>query len=109
MVPSFRLFYSPCVNCPIIPRDNKLVDNPSGASTRSNGSFAPSFWAFSYDFIQVPIFVSSSTLALNNQVGRYIDKDLQRVIKIPLDFSLQCQGYGHAQAVVNPVPAQLEP
>lgn len=63
------------------------------AFTKSSSPFAPIFKPLSYDLFS--ILTLNSTY---NQVARYTDKDLQKDIKLLLDFFFHSQRHGQTQA-----------
>lgn len=82
---------------PANPSNNELVESLSRVFTKSSSSPASSSFAFTLKTALFP----SPTPAPKITFSRYIDKDLQRAIKLALKSFFQGQEHAQNQARIN--------
>lgn len=85
MALSSRLCHSPYINS-LNSIDNKFAHSFLKASTKSSDPFALTSRSSSYGLFSGLAFTLVFTL--NNQVGKYTDKNSQKTIKLALDYFL---------------------
>lgn len=105
---NFYFYHSFCINFLVNLGDNKLTNNLVKAFIKSYGSITPIFWSSSYSPIQSFIFISILTYV--SAVHKYINEDLQKIIKLALESFFQSQKHGQTQAATTlfPVPTKLK-